>query len=90
MPDYWELSFKTSMLSLHNRTIRSEVFEQICQRITFRLELTGIKRNSAGRLRPDASCVVYIVIGKTGILNFFQRKITGKLMNDRGYHFEMS
>lgn len=21
MPDYWELSFKTSMLSLHNRTI---------------------------------------------------------------------
>ena len=47
------------------------------------LELTRIKRNSASRLRPDASCVVYIVIGKTRVLNFFQRKIAGELMNDR-------
>nr|DAO53245.1 MAG TPA: hypothetical protein [Caudoviricetes sp.] len=90
MPDYWELSFKTSMLSLHNRTICSHIFMQICNRITFGLECCSTPRSSAGSLRPECECVVYIIFVEAGFFNLFWCKITGKLMHNGTDDFKVS
>lgn len=65
------------------------IFEQIRDRIAFRLELTGIKRDSAGCLRPKGKRMVHIVFVKSAAFDFFGGKIFGKLVNDGGYHFHM-
>lgn len=90
MPDYWELSFKTSMLSLHNRTICSKILEQISDRITFTLKFTCIKWYATCCLWPDSHCVIDIIRSESGFLNFLHGKVPGKLMYNSGYHFQMT
>lgn len=68
---------------------RSKVFVKVGDRVALTLELAGIKRNTACCLRPDANCVVDIIRTKTGIFNFFHRKVSGKLMDNGGYHFKV-
>lgn len=68
---------------------RSKVFVKVCNGVTLTLELTGIKWDAACCLRPDANCVVNIIRTETGIFNFFHRKVSGKLMDDGGYHFQV-
>ena len=60
---------------------------QISNRVTFGLELAGIKWNSSCSLWPDAHCVVYIVRGKARFFNFFHREISGKLVYNGSNHF---
>ena len=48
----------------------SKVFVEVCDRISFRLEFTCIKRNSSCRLRPDSNCMVNIIRCKTGAFYF--------------------
>lgn len=76
-------------LQLYDRPICRHIFEQIRDRIAFRLELTGIKRDSAGCLRPKGKRMVHIVFVKSAAFDFFGGKIFGKLVNDGGYHFHM-
>ena len=45
--------------------------KKIRDRIAFALEFTGIKRNTAGCLRPDPGRVIDIVRSETGGLKFF-------------------
>ena len=90
MPDYRELSFKTSMLSLHNRTICSKILEQISDRITFTLKFTCIKWYATCCLWPDSHCVIDIIRSESGFLNFLHGKVPGKLMYNSGYHFQMT
>ena len=89
MPDYWELSFKTSMLSLHNRTIRSHILVQIGDDISLYLELTGIKGNTACCLGPDTDGMIHVIVGESAFLNLFHGEVTGQLVDDGGYHFQM-
>ena len=77
------------MLHIRSRTIRSKVFKQICDRITFTLEFTCIERNSTGCLWPYTYCVINIIWPKTTFFNFFHREIFCQLMNDRGNHFQV-
>ena len=90
MPDYRELSFKTSMLSLYNRTLCSKILEQISDRITFTLKFTCIKWYATCCLWPDSHCVIDIIRSESGFLNFLHGKVPGKLMYNSGYHFQMT
>ena len=89
MPDYWELSFKTSMLSLHNRTICCQIFCQVGDGITGYLELSRRERETGGRLGPYAYGMINIVGGETAFFNLIHGEIAGQLMDDRGYDFQM-
>ena len=77
------------MLHLCSCTICSKVFKQIRDRITLALEFTGIKRHSSCRLRPYSHCMVNIIRSKSAVLDLFHGKISGQLMNNGGYHFQM-
>ena len=89
MPDYWELSFKTSMLSLHNRTIRSQVFRQVCDRVAGGLKGRRGKRHAAGGLRPETGGVIHIVIGKPLFFDLFHSEIACQLMDDGTDHLDV-
>ena len=57
MPDYWELSFKTSMLSLHNRTI-------CC---SFLGKLAALINTIPGPVIGGISFLLYGMIGTSGL-----------------------
>ena len=59
---------------------------QIGNDIALGLELTGIERNAASRLRPDTKRVVGIIVGKAGFLDFLHGEIFRQLVNDRCHH----
>lgn len=79
-----------AMLFLRGRTICSHIFMQICNRITFGLECCSTPRSSAGSLRPECECVVYIIFVEAGFFNLFWCKITGKLMHNGTDDFKVS
>ena len=89
MPDYWELSFKTSMLSLHNRTIGSHIFMKIRNWITFRLECCSTPRSATGCLWPESKCVVNIIFIKTRFFKLFRSQVTGELVYNGTDNFKM-
>lgn len=66
-----------------------KVFEQISDWIAFALKFTCIERNASGSLGPDCYGMVNIVRSKAGIFNLFHGKISGKLMDDSGDHFQV-
>lgn len=68
----------------------SHIFMQICNRITFGLECCSTPRSSAGSLRPECECVVYIIFVEAGFFNLFWCKITGKLMHNGTDDFKVS
>lgn len=90
MPDYWELSFKTSMLSLHNRTICCHILVEVGDGITGALELAGTEWLSAGGLRPDGESVVNIIFVKAGGLDLLRCQILGKLVDDGCHDFQVA
>ena len=49
-----------------------QILEQIRNRVSLGLELTGIKGDTAGGLRPDAGSMVDIVRSKARRLDFFR------------------
>lgn len=66
-----------------------KVFEQIGDGVAFALKFTCIERNASGSLGPDSYGMVDIVRSKTGIFDLFHGKISGKLMDDSGDHFQV-
>ena len=90
MPDYWELSFKTSMLSLHNRTICGHIFMEVSDWIPFGLEISCSPRCSSGRLRPECESMVDIIFVKARFFDLFRSQIFRQLVYDCADHFHMS
>ena len=66
-----------------------KIFKQIRDRISFALEFTGIEWNSSGSLRPHTNRMINIVRSETTLFDFLHGQSSGKLMNDRGNHFQM-
>lgn len=54
---------------------RSHALKHIRDRIPLGLELTGVKRNSSRRLRPDSHCMIHIVVRKSLVLDFFHSEV---------------
>ena len=69
---------------------RSHALKHIRDRIPLRLELAGVKRNPSRRLRPDPYSMIHIIIRKSLVFNLFHSEVGSQLVDDRGYHFEMS
>lgn len=90
MPDYRELSFKTSMLSLHNRTIRSQVLCEVRDGVARDLHGARRPRVTRGELRENARRVVDKVRLEPSLLDLLLGQIARKLVNDRADHLEMS
>lgn len=89
MPDYRELSFKTSMLSLHNRTIRSQVLCEVRDGVARDLHGARRPRVTRGELRENARRVVDKVRLEPSLLDLLLSQIARKLVNDRADHLEM-
>lgn len=89
MPDYWELSFKTSMLSLHNRTIRSQVLCEVRDGVARDLHGARRPRVTRGELWENARRVVDKVRLEPSLLDLLLGQIARKLVNDRADHLEM-
>ena len=49
-----------------------QIFMKICDGISLRLKFTGIERNTASRLRPDAYGMIHIIRSKSGFLDFLR------------------
>ncbi len=69
--------------------LRSHILVQIRDDISLYLELTGIKGNTARCLRPDADSMIHVIVGEPAFLNLFHGEVTGQLVDDGGYHFQM-
>ena len=68
---------------------RSHILVQISDDISLYLELTGIKGNTACCLGPDTNGMVHVIVGESTFLNLFHGEVTGQLVDDGGYHFQM-
>ena len=77
------------LLFLHSRTICSHILEQVGDRVSLRLELAGIKRDSSRRLRPDTRRVVDVIGRKARLLKLLGAKTLGELSDDRTDHLQM-
>lgn len=65
------------------------IFRQIRDDITFGLEFTGVKRNTACGLWPERCGVVDIVGAKAGAFDFLHGQILGELIDDGADHLEV-
>lgn len=65
------------------------IFKQVGDRIALALELTGIKRDATGGLRPDGEGMVNVIFVKTAAFDLFHGKVSGQLVDDDADHFEV-
>ena len=90
MPDYRELSFKTSMLSLHNRTIGRHILRQIGDHIAGHADRRRRPRRAGCKLRKDARRVIDEVRIIAGLFDLLRRHAARELVDDRSDHLEMT
>ena len=89
MPDYRELSFKTSMLSLYNRTLGGEVLGEVGDGIARDLHRRRRPRIAGGELREHAGRVVDEIGIEAGLLDLIYREVPRELMDDGADHLKM-
>lgn len=70
--------------------LRSQILKEIGQRVAFALKFAGVKGDASGSLGPDSRGMIHVVVGKAGALDFLHGQVAGELMDDGGYHFQVS
>ena len=93
MPDYRELSFKTSMLSLYNRTLRSHIFHKVSNWITGGLHCICIDIGDGTvdllvirKGQPDLS----VRVSDRSGMAILRSEISNSIQQNYGIHLESS
>ena len=77
------------MLSLHNRTISSQVLRQIGDHIAGDGDRTSREGEAGGGGGIDTGGVIHEIGVEPGGLDVLLRQVAGELMDDGAHHFKM-
>ena len=78
------------MLSLHYRSICSQVFGKVSNQIALHRHTGGAPREAGGRGGVDPGSPIHEVGIETGLLDLVLGKVTGQLMDNGPNHFQMT
>lgn len=66
-----------------------KILNEVCYRVSFGLEICCCERRSRRCYRIDSRSMVDKIGVKAACLYLFHCKVSGELIKDRGYHFEV-